>query len=279
MLTLTGNSHRMCDNVTRRDFFKIGALGLGGLSLGGLLRASEGRSKPKSIIMVYLPGGPSHLDMFDMKPDAPVEIRGQFKPIASNVPGLDVCELLPLQAKIADKYSIIRGLQSVDTHSAEMLMRGHLNGPIKRPVFGSVVSRVQGANGENGMPRYVALGGENSSDPGDPAYLGTAHKPFTGGAMGNLSLVRGVSPEQLGDRKTLLGAFDTIRRDLDGRGDMAGMDAFNQRALEMIATTRVRDAFDVSKEPKEIVEKYGKGTRLPGTVNFSSSTVQLKVKV
>jgi len=267
MLTLTGNTHRMCDGVSRRDFFKVGALGLGGLTMADLfrLRASAGTaaaSRPKSVIIIYLPGGPSHMDMFDLKPAAPVEIRGEFKPIASNVPGLDVCELLPLQAKIADKYSIIRGLQSVDTHSAELLMRGHLGGPIKRPVFGSVISRVQGATTERSMPRYVALGGENGSDPGDPTYLGTGHKPFTGGAMNNLSLVRGVSAEQLGERKALLGAFDTIRRDLDGKGDMAGMDAFNQRALEMIATTRVRDAFDVNKEPKEVREKYGKGTRL-----------------
>jgi len=265
MLTLSGARHRLCDGLTRRDFFQVGGLALGGLSLADLfrLRAQAGTavSSPKSVIMVYLPGGPSHLDMYDLKPDAPVEIRGEFKPIATNVPGVNICELLPLQAQIADKYSIVNGLQSVDTHSAELLMRGHLGGPTKRPVFGSVVSKLRGGSGADGMPHYVALGGENGSDPADPTYLGTAHRPFSGGAR-NLSLVQGVSPEQLADRKQLLASFDGLRRDLDAKGDMAGLDSFTSRALEMIATTKVREAFDVNKEPQAIRERYGKGTRL-----------------
>ena len=109
--------------------------------------ASGDTTSHKSVIMVYLPGGPSHIDMFDMKPDAPAEIRGEFKPIKTNVPGVDMCELLPLHAKIADKFSVVNGLQCVDTHSAELLMRGHLGGPSKRPVFGSVVSRLRGGSG------------------------------------------------------------------------------------------------------------------------------------
>src|SRR5262249_34354674 len=152
-----------------------------------------------------------HIDMYDMKPNAPVEVRGEFKPISTNVPGIDVCELLPLQAKIADKYSIVRGLQSVDTHSAEMLMRGSLGGPVKRPVFGSVVSKMRGGTDAAGMPTYVALGGENGADSGDPSSLGTAHKPFgSGGALANLRLVKDVSPERMADRKQLLGTFDTL---------------------------------------------------------------------
>jgi hypothetical protein len=267
MLTFTGARHRLCDGISRRDFFKVGALGLGGLTLADLLKLrASGKAtsgSAKSVIMVYLPGGPSHIDMYDLKPDAPVEIRGEFKPIPTNVPGFDICELMPLQAQIADKYSIVRGLQSVDTHSAEMLMRGTLGGPVKRPVFGAVVSKMRGGTGESGMPHYVALGGENGADSGDPSYLGTAHKPFTGGAgLANLSLVKGVSPEQLTDRKVLLNSFDTLRRELDAKGDLPGMDAFTARALEMIATPRVRDAFDVSKEPKELLEKYGTAKRL-----------------
>jgi hypothetical protein len=268
MLTLEGaRRHRLCDGLSRRDFFKVGALGLGGLTLADVLRAraaAPGRTLPRSVIMVYLPGGPSHLDLYDLKPDAPVEIRGEFKPIRTNVPGVDICELLPLQAQIADKYAIVNGLQCVDTHSAELLMRGHLGGPVRRPVFGSIVSRFRGGTSPDGMPHYVALGGENGADSGDPSYLGTAHRPFKPGgeSMNSLRLVRGVSPEQLADRKQLLNSFDTLRRELDVQGEMAGMDAFTARALEMIVSPKVRDAFDVSKEPKEIQDRYGPGKRL-----------------
>jgi hypothetical protein len=277
MFTLTGNSHRMCDGLSRRDFFKVGALGLGGLTLADVLRL-QGRAasnSPKSVVMVYLPGGPSHMDMYDLKPNAPAEIRGEFKPIATNVPGFDVCELLPLQAKIADKYSIIRGLQTVDTHSAELLMRGHTSPGGRRPVFGSVVSKIKGGTSEGGMPHYVALGGENGSDPADPSYLGAAHKPFTAGGpgMANLTLVKGITPEQLADRKQLLGTFDSLNREIDPQ--LPGMDAFTARAMEMITSPRVREAFDVSKEPREIRDRYGKGTRLLQAMRLARAGVSV----
>src|SRR4029079_18102169 len=153
-------------------------LGVVSWPLADLLRARADvheRISPRAVIMVYLPGGPSHLDLYDLKPNAPAEIRGEFKAIKTNVPGIAICELLPLHAKIADKFTVVNGLQCVDTHSAELLMRGHLGGPVKRPVFGSVVSRLRGGSAPGGMPRYVALGGENGADPGDPSYLGTAH--------------------------------------------------------------------------------------------------------
>jgi hypothetical protein len=242
-------------------------LGLGGLSLVDIFRlqARGGvpASKHKGVIMVYLPGGPSHIDMYDLKPDAPVEIRGEFKPIPTNVPGLDICEHMPLQAKIADKFSIVRGIQSVDTHSAELLMRGTMEKP-HRPVFGSVVSRIKGATTALGMPSYVALGGENGSDPADPSYLGKAHEPFkpSGPGMANLSLSKEVSLNQLQDRKTLLGSFDNLRRDLDTRGDLAGMDAFTSRAMEMISSPKTREAFDLKNEPEEVRKKFGPATRL-----------------
>src|SRR5262252_3099829 len=149
MFNLTGSAHRMCDGFSRREFFKVGALGLGGLTLADLFRlqGKAASGSAKSVIMVYLPGGPSHIDMYDMKPNAPAEIRGEFKPIATNVPGIDICELMLLQAKIADKYTIVNGLQTVDTHSAEMLMRCTLGGPVRRPVFGSIVSKMLGGTG------------------------------------------------------------------------------------------------------------------------------------
>ncbi len=280
MLTLRGASHRLCDGLSRRDFLAVGALGLGGLTFADVLRAraaNPATSTAKSVIMVYLPGGPSHLDTFDLKPDAPAEVRGEFKPIKSNVPGVEMCELLPLHAKIADKFAVVNGIQSVDTHSAELLMRGHLGGPSKRPVFGSVVSRLRGGTGADGIPRYVALGGENGSDPADPSYLGTSHRPFKPGgeAMNSLTLVRGVTPEQLTDRKKLLSCFDTVRKDIDARGEMAGTDAFTARALEVIASTKVRDAFDVNKEPKALQEKYGPGKRLLQALRLAQSGVSV----
>ncbi|MCE9532263.1 MAG: DUF1501 domain-containing protein [Planctomycetes bacterium] len=278
MFTLSNpTSSRFCDGVSRRDFLKVGALGVSGLTLADVLRAraATGRNSTKSVIMVYLPGGPSHLDMYDLKPNAPVEVRGEFKPIDTNVPGMRVCELLPLHAKIADKFAIVNGLQCIDTHSAELLMRGHLGGPVKRPVFGSVISRLHGSADTNGVPRYVALGGENGSDPGDPSYLGTAHRPFKPGGetMNSLSLVRGVSPEQLTDRKVLLKNFDSVRRDLDAKGEMAGVDAFTQRALEIITSPKVREAFDVSKEPKALQDRYGTAKRLLQALRLAQTGV------
>ena len=280
MLTLRGSAHRLCDGLSRRDFFAVGALGVGGLTLADVLRARAAagdKTSAKAVIMVYLPGGPSHIDTFDMKPDAPAEIRGEFKPVKTKVPGLDVCELLPLHAQLADKFSVVNGLQCIDTHSAELLMRGHLGGPAKRPVFGSVVSRLRGGTGPGGLPHYVALGGENGSDPGDPSYLGTAYRPFKPGgeAVNSLGLVRGVTPEQLADRKRLRDTFDTVRRDIDARGEMAGVDAFTARALEVIASPNVREAFDVSKEPKALQEKYGPGKRLLQALRLAQAGVSV----
>src|SRR5690349_19605472 len=127
MLNLFGSSYRVCDGLSRRDFLRVGALGFGGLTLADLLRlraCGAANTSHKAVIMVYLPGGPSHIDMYDLKPDAPVEFRGEFSPVRTNVPGVDICELMPMQTRIADKYAIVRNLQTVDTHSAELLMRG-----------------------------------------------------------------------------------------------------------------------------------------------------------
>ena len=269
MLDLFGSDYRVCDGVRRRDFLKIGALGLGGLTLADVLRlraqgSEETRSSAKSVIMVYLPGGPSHIDMYDLKPDAPEEYRGEFRPIRTNVPGLDVCELMPLHCRIADKMTVIRGLQTVDTHSAELLMRGTMSTP-RRPVFGSVVSRMTPGGTRNGMPHYVALGGENGVDPADPAYLGMAYRPFThsGAGMQNLQLAPEVTLDRLNDRRTLLRSFDDVRREIDDATSYsAGLDAFTAQAFDMIASPRTRDAFDIGREPQAVRDRYGPAGRL-----------------
>src|SRR5947209_2490311 len=205
MWTISGSRQRLCDGLSRRDFFKVGALAVGGLTLADLLRlkaraASSAGSVGKAVIMVYLNGGPSHIDLYDMKPDAPVEYRGEFKPIRTNVPGMDICELMPLQAKIADKLAILRNMKfQQQGHTPPELFTGFLRGD--RPSFGSVVSKLRSDAGIRGaLPPYVYLGDANYV--GRPGFLGKAHEAYIPGAKAaNLSLVRGVTLEQLNDRR------------------------------------------------------------------------------
>ena len=191
MLTVLGPRipGQTCAGVSRRDFLRIGALGLGGLTLADLFRlkaqgAVRSESAHKSVIMVYLPGGPSHIDMYDLKPYAPAEYRGEFKPIRTNVPGIDVCELMPLQARIADKLAIIRNLRALatDTHMPEELLSGFPFGPSGgpaslrpgvRPTFGSVVSRLLPANGTNLPPLRHARHGRHAARLSATAQPGT----------------------------------------------------------------------------------------------------------
>jgi uncharacterized protein (DUF1501 family) len=266
MLNIWGRSAgRHCDGMSRRSFLKVGALSVGCLTLADLLRmrAQAGEKAPspnKAAIMVYLNGGPSHLDMYDLKPDAPVEYRGEFKPIRTNVPGMDICELFPLQAKIADKFAIIRNMKfQQEGHTAPELYTGFLKG--NRPSFGSVVSKLRHDAGvRSPLPPYVYLGDANHV--GHPGFLGKAHEAYIPGPKAaNLGLARDMTLDRLGDRRELLRSFDTLRRDLDdARGSMSGIDAFTAQALEMITTNKAHDAFDVTKEPEAVRAKYGKGT-------------------
>ena len=264
MLTITGPHQHLCDGLSRRGFLKAGALAVGGLTLADLLRL-KAQARPtvgvsKAIIMVYLNGGPSHMDMYDLKPDAPVEYRGEFKPIRTNVPGMDICELMPMQATIADKVAIIRNMKfQQEGHTAPELYTGFLKG--NRPAIGSVVSKLRSDAGVLGaLPPNIYIGDANHV--GHPGYLGKAHEAYIPGTMStNLSLLREVSVERLSDRRGLLESFDTLRRDLDdARDSLAGMDAFTAQAMEMITSNKARDAFDVTKEPEPVRAKYGKGT-------------------
>jgi hypothetical protein len=268
MLTIHGpRSHRLCDGVSRRDFLKIGGLGAGALTLPDLLRlrahgAVEPKASPKAIIWIYMFGGPSHIDMYDMKPNAPAEIRGEFKPIRTNVPGIEICELFPLQAKIADKFAIVRGIKTFNSHDPDTLLTGFPPPRGGRPSFGSVVSRLR--DRANGMPTYVSLAGDGAAaDHPGPGYLGAAHRAFNPRqevALNNLALHRDISADRLADRKALLATFDTIRRDLDTKGELRGADAFTTQAFEMITSPRTRDAFDLGKESRETKARYGQAT-------------------
>ena len=239
MLNIWGAKQRLCDGMARRGFLKVGALAVGGLTLADLLRlkargAVNAGSSNKAVIMVYLNGGPSHIDLYDLKPDAPVEYRGEFKPIKTNVPGFDICELMPLQAKIADKLAIIRNVKfQQQGHSPPELYTGFLKG--NRPSIGSVVSKLRADAGiRSGLPPYVYLGDANYV--GQPGFLGKAHEAYIPGSKAaNLGLARGMTLDRLNDRRALLRSFDVLRRDLDdAHGSMAGMDAFTAEGIGRI---------------------------------------------
>jgi hypothetical protein len=273
MLTFPGaNPTRFCDGLPRRDFLKLGTVCLGGLTLADLLRlnacgAVRPRAGSKAVIYVYLWGGPSHIDTYDMKPDAPVEYRGEFKPIQTNVPGFDICELLPLQAQIADKLALVRNLKfNPNFHDPVELFSGFRKpteaGSAARPDFGSVVSKLRSRNGPRDLPDYIALDKTAGYEfRNGPAYLGLAHKAFVPGEkLESLSLPRDITLERLHHRQVLLRTFDTMRRDLDAsHGTLEGLDSFTVQAMDMITSPRTREAFDVSREPEPLRARYGEG--------------------
>jgi hypothetical protein len=255
--------------VSRRDVLCVGGLSLAGLTLADVLRlragaapnAARGIDKPKSVIMIWMRGGPSHIDSFDMKPDAPVEIRGEFSPIATNVSGIQICEHLPLLARDMDKLAIIRGIKSNDLgdHTPHYILTGSPDRG-KRPAFGAIVSHLQPR--ADGLPAYVSLMYKPPGlyDNESPLYLGPSHRPFVPKAEGlaNLSLAKGVSLDRLRDRRQLLGQFDSLNRQVEQHEAMSGIDAFTQQALEMVASSKARDAFDISQESAETHARYGK---------------------
>ena len=253
---------RTCDGVTRRSFLKVGALGVCGLTLADVLRlqaqaAPHARSQDKAVIMIFLEGGPSHIDTYDMKPAAPAEIRGEWSPISTSVPGVQICEQLPLQAAIADKLAIVRNMQwETPAHNErrEDALTGHYQRG--RPCIGSIVTRLQrDARAIAEMPPAIALDGVAY-----PAYLGAANRPFTPGSRyveKSLTLNRDVTVDRLSDRRSLLGALDNFSRQADDlSGSLSGVDAFNEQALAMITSSKAREAFDISREPESVRRKY-----------------------
>jgi len=271
MLTLFSSARdtRFCDGLSRRNFIRIGALGLGGLALPQLLQAEQqarvGRSH-KAVIMIYLPGGPPHQDTFDLKLDAPSEIRGEFRPIPTNVDGLQICEHLPRLARACDKLAVIRSMaDAVDEHSNFMCMtarRSRNQPPGGWPTFGAVVSKILGST-RAGSPAFVGLEPRMQHRPynvASPGFLGAGHNSFRPEAEGKPDLVlNGITLDRLADRQSLLQTFDQFRREVDGSGLMSGMDAFNQQAFGVLTSSRLLEALDVQREAPRVRERYGKG--------------------
>jgi hypothetical protein len=255
--------------MSRRSFLQIGALGLGGLTLPQLLKAeaANGRSRQKSVIMIYLVGGPPHQDMFDLKPNAPSEIAGPWRPVATNVTGFQICEAFPRLAAMADKFAIVRSLVGNQAgHDAIQVFNGHHPSKAKPqggwPQFGSTVARLRGP-ADRAVPPYVSLcytcthGPYNEPGPG---FLGTTYQPFRPmGPSRSDMILQGIDVSRLGDRRDLLRSFDAMRREVDSNGMLAGMDSFNQQAMDVLTSSRLADALDLSKEDPRVVTRYGTG--------------------
>jgi len=265
MFTFHGRSPRFCDRIARRDFFRIGGLAIGGLTLPGLLRAeqaSQGRATGKSIINIFLAGGPPHLDMFDLKPTAPREFRGEFMPIPTNVPGMEICELMPDLAKVADKFSVVRSLTGVhEEHTPNQSDSGWSEQSLKnmggRPGIGSVMSKLWGPSQttEHGTaPTFVDLTGWTK--PGFSGQVNAGFRPDGEGRQ-NLSLNGRVSLERLDDRKALLTGLDRLQRSVDHSGMLTAIDSYTDRAVGIVTSGELAKALDLKQEDPRQLQRYG----------------------
>lgn len=264
MFTLWGRQHTLCRGIARREFLRVGALGIGGLTLAELLRAeaigAATGPRPKSVIYVVLNGGPSHIDTWDPKPDAPLEYRGEFNTIATKLPGVRFCELMPRQAEMLDRLALLRGVRSVENdHFLSEVYTGLPRTSGKRPAFGSVVSRL--AKQTSPLPPYVCLN-EATVEQFEfekPHYAGAGHAPYRpfGESLANLAPVKTLA--RLEDRRALLAGFNDLQRRLDHSDAASGLDRFHAQAMQMVASPRVREAFDISQESPKTIERYGRG--------------------
>lgn len=286
MLRITsGKSGQYCDGLSRRNFLTVGMAGIGAMATSDLLRAKEASvaagkaKKDTSVIFIWLDGGLSHVDTYDMKPDAPIEVRGIWSPIATNVPGTYVTELFPLHAKVADKYSVIRSIHHDNgdhfTGGHYMLTgKGGVSGAdnkTRAPFFGAAACKVLGPR-KAGVPAHAAIPIASSIGirPGyfGGHYLGKDQDPFESGGdpnspkfqVQNLGQIADLDIARLEDRRSLLGAFDTLRRDVDRSGVLGTYDRFQHEAYNMVTGERAIEAFDLNKENAKTRDRYGRHT-------------------
>jgi len=262
MIKIQGESNgSFCDGQSRRDFLQIGALAMGGMALPQLLRAEDAlgsaAQKQTSIIMIYLSGGPSHTDMWDIKDRASKEYRGEFTSIPTSVPGVRVCEHFPKLAKMWQDCTSIRStVGQANDHNSFHCMTGRTRRSPQPtggwPSIGSVIAKVQG-DGPNGTPPFIGF----DSRAQGPGFLGTPYKYFAPNGKGKQDLtLNGIDSVRLDDRKALLGSFDSFRRDVDNSRRMEGLDKFNQQAFGVITSSTLVDALDLKKEDPRRLAKY-----------------------
>lgn len=300
MLTIPGPKTRYCDGIDRRGFLRIGGLGLGGASLTDILRAESQQGishSNKSIIMIILPGGPPHLDMFDMKPKAPTEIRGEFSPISTNVPGIQITELMPRTAALMDKLVIVRSLYGgLNDHNVHINLTGwesheQQGDSVAKPGFptggwpsiGAVMSKLHGPLNP-GMPPFVSLSPPNAESTtraslNQPGFLGIGHAGFEPNRKKRHDItyksgvsrdqvvrdgeqqaeisLRDMSPSRFTDRVALLSSFDRMRRDVDASGIMHGMDNINQQAFDILMSGALGKALNFQLESEDLRREYG----------------------
>ena len=271
MLTITGKNHRFCDGLARRSFLRLGGLSLGGMTLPDLLRANarseQAAGRHKAIIMVFLPGGPSHQDIWDLKPQSPAEFRGEFSPIDTCVPGIQICEHLPLLARRMDRFALIRSLVGGGpSHASEICFSGYdylSSVQNRQPSLGAAVSRLHGA-AQPGVPPFVSFCQPTPNlwrDPGRAGYLGPGHLPFLPEAEGMRNMVlRDLTLDRLGDRRQLLTSLDQFRNEVDQSGVMDSVDTFQRQALEVLTSSRFLDAMDLQREDPAVRARYGRGS-------------------
>ena len=261
---------------SRRAFLKAGSLVFGGLSLPELLRQrakAEERGRPAkntSVILLFMEGGPSHMETYDMKPNAPQEYRGEFTPITTQVPGMDVCELMPLHARYTNKMTFIRSIaHTVTDHpgGAGRVLTGRKPRNIsafvsEHPTFDSIVGKVREGTANSGIPHFVS--DKVSFKGGGTAYLGPTCRPFVFAknpaekdfSVDHLAINKQFA-SRLGDRLGVLKALDKLSRDVDASERITSADRFQQRAVEMLSSTATKNAFDLSQEPKAVRDRYG----------------------
>jgi len=272
-----GGSGRYCDGMSRRSFVQLGVAGMAAAGLGDVARAKHaaGKGNDNAAILIWLDGGPSHLDTYDLKPKAPAEYRGIWMPIPTNVPGMDVTELFPLQAQHADKFSIVRSLHH-DTgghfHGGHYMLTTKSLGPNNTgtfPSIGSIVARERGPR-RRGMPSYISVPVASSIGlrPGyfGGNWMGMQYDPFqTGGdpnnanfKVANLNLPGGMTVGRLADRRDLNQQLDRISKTVERGTLFEAMDKFDRDAFEFVSGARARKAFDINSEDPKLRDSYGR---------------------
>ena len=262
MFTIGKTAVRHCSGLTRREMLTVGGLGIAGLTLADWLasRANAnpgGTQRDVSVIFLWLDGGPSHFETFDPKPDTPDTIRGPYAPIATNVPGMQICELLPRLSRHMDKCVLVRSMShNIDAHSPIPMLTGFAG---ETTSYGAVISRIQGYRGN--MPPYVHIGsrlGVGGGRLGAPFFpVEIADPTGNRAALPQFQLSADMQADRFGQRRELLAAVDRFRQQAHGNEAIERMDQSYQRAVDMLTSTQVRDAFDLAREPEALRERYG----------------------